>query len=73
MNVPLKRNIIKISDIHGEIGEIIAKKKSGRTNPNEITIFDSTGLAIQDAALAAEIYKRAEVQNVGRFIKLFNT
>ena len=73
VNVPLKRNIIKISDIHGEIGEIIAKKKSGRTNPNEITIFDSTGLAIQDAALAAEIYKRAEVQNVGRFIKLFNT
>ena len=73
VNVPLKRNIIKISDIHGEIGEIITKKKSGRTNSNEITIFDSTGLAIQDAALAAEIYKRAEMQNVGRFIRLFNT
>jgi len=72
INVPLKRNIIKISDIYGEIGEIITKKKLGRTNSNEITLFDSTGLAIQDAALAAEIYKKAEVQNVGKFIKLFS-
>ena len=44
-----------LNDIDGEIGELILNKKSGRTSDKEITIFDSTGLFIQDLATSIEI------------------
>lgn len=43
---PLNEKIITKDDIHGEIGEILLGRKSGRENDEEITIFDSTGMAI---------------------------
>ncbi len=58
INVPLSEGIITKNNIYAEIGEIIADKKKGRENPEEITIFDSTGLAIQDLACAIIIYKK---------------
>jgi ornithine cyclodeaminase/alanine dehydrogenase-like protein (mu-crystallin family) len=50
---------VKREDVHGELGEIVAGKKPGRTSPEEITIFDSTGMALQDAAAAAMVYEKA--------------
>lgn len=46
-------------NVHAELGEIVAKQKPGRTYDEEITIFDSTGTALQDVAAAAAIYERA--------------
>ncbi|HET9577266.1 MAG TPA: ornithine cyclodeaminase family protein [Usitatibacter sp.] len=43
--------------VHAELAEIVANRKPGRTNDDEITIFDSTGLAIQDVASAALAYE----------------
>ena len=51
-----------------KIGEIIAGKKTGRTSQNEITIFDSTGMALQDAAAAAIVYEKALQDGKGRII-----
>lgn len=45
--------------IHGELGEIILKKKPGRTDVNETFVFDSTGTALQDVAAAACVYEKA--------------
>ena len=59
INVPLKKGIITKSDIYAELGEIIAGKKRVQRKDEEITIFDSTGLAIQDIATAKLIYERA--------------
>jgi ornithine cyclodeaminase/alanine dehydrogenase-like protein (mu-crystallin family) len=42
--------------VHGELGEIVAGVRPGRTTSQEITIFDSTGTAIQDAAAAIAVY-----------------
>jgi alanine dehydrogenase len=70
INVPLKKGIISLDDIHGELGEIIAKNKSGRENEKEITVFDSTGLAVQDLALAGEIYRFSLSQNLGKRIEI---
>ena len=42
--------------VHAELAEVVAGRKPGRTNEDEITIFDSTGLAIQDVAAAACAY-----------------
>ena len=57
INVPLKRRQLFKKHIHGTLGEIAAGKKDGRTSEDEITIFDSTGLAIQDISCAYTVYK----------------
>ncbi len=69
INVPLKRGLISEEDIYGELGEIITGRKRGRESEDEITVFDSTGLAIQDIAVAGEIYRFAINNNLGRMIK----
>jgi ornithine cyclodeaminase/alanine dehydrogenase-like protein (mu-crystallin family) len=47
------------SDVHAELSDLTAGTKSGRAGPDEITIFDSTGTALQDAAAAAVVYEKA--------------
>lgn len=47
------------ADVHGELGELVAGRKPGRTSPDQITLFDSTGTGLQDAAAAALLYTRA--------------
>jgi alanine dehydrogenase len=59
INVPLKRKLITKKDIYADIGEIVTGKKKGRVRKGEITVFDSTGLAIQDVAIATLIYRMA--------------
>lgn len=56
--------------IHGEIGDIIAGKKSGRTSPEEIVIYDSTGTAVQDVAVAIAVYNSAQRKGIGVRIDL---
>jgi alanine dehydrogenase len=43
----------------------VAGKKPGRENPQEITVFDSTGLIIQDLALGLAVYQRAKERSLG--------
>jgi alanine dehydrogenase len=58
------------SDIHAELADVVAGKKHGRTSGEEITIFDSTGMAIQDVAAAILVYERAAAQEVGLTLHL---
>lgn len=51
--------------IHAELGEIVCGKRTGRSNAEEITIFDSTGMALQDVAAAAVVYERAVATEKG--------
>jgi ornithine cyclodeaminase/alanine dehydrogenase-like protein (mu-crystallin family) len=44
-------------DVHAELGEIVAGKKSGRTSDTQITIADLTGVGFQDTAIAAEAFQ----------------
>jgi alanine dehydrogenase len=53
------------ADVHAELGEIVARKKPGRESDKEITIFDSTGMALQDVAAAAFLYEKAERNGSG--------
>ncbi len=54
-----------VTDAHAEIGEVLLGHKPGRTSVEEITLFDSTGMAIQDTTTAAAIYARACAQGIG--------
>ena len=47
------------ADVHAELGEVVAGRKPGRTSEGEVTLFDSTGVAIQDVAAAAWAYERS--------------
>ncbi len=51
--------VIARADVHAELGEIVAAKKAGRASDEEIVIFDSTGMALQDVAVAAFLYEKA--------------
>jgi len=51
--------------IHAELGEVVCGKKAGRSSVEEITIFDSTGMALQDVAAAAVVYERAVATEKG--------
>jgi ornithine cyclodeaminase/alanine dehydrogenase len=46
-------------DIYADLAEIVTGQKTGRTGDDEITIFDSTGVAIEDAAAATLVYEKA--------------
>ena len=65
INVPLARGQLTPEHIYGSLGEIVAGKKPGRQTPQEITVFDSTGLIIQDLALGFAVYLRAKARGLG--------
>jgi alanine dehydrogenase len=73
INVPLQQGILKEEDIAGEIGEVITGKKQGRNSSEEITVFDSTGIALQDSATVPLEYERALAAGVGIEKKMIST
>jgi alanine dehydrogenase len=65
INVPYGEGVLTDDDIYGEIGEIVVGEKPGRTDEDGITVFDSTGLAIQDVAAAHVVYEHADENDNG--------
>lgn len=61
----IKEGAITQDHIYGEIGEILAGKKAGRTSPGEISLYKSVGIAIQDVAAAQMVFKKALEKKVG--------
>ncbi|MCW4016594.1 MAG: alanine dehydrogenase [Candidatus Bathyarchaeota archaeon] len=72
INVPFSKGIIKQEDVWGDICEIVAGLKAGRREPEEVTIFASTGLAIQDAAAANVAYTKALKEKIGKQVDILN-
>jgi len=63
--IPLKEGSVTEDHFYAELGDLVTGKKKGRTNENEITVFKSNGLAIQDAATAKLIYDKAVAAGIG--------
>ena len=70
INVPLTKGIITKQNVWSEICEIVAGLKPGRTSSDEITVFTSTGLAVQDAVTANLAYKKALAKGLGRLVEI---
>jgi len=68
MNVPLREGLFKIEDVYATLDEIITGKKEGRGDKQVITVFDSTGLAIEDIAVAKLVYEKAKA--IGGYLSL---
>lgn len=70
INVPIAMGIYKKEQIYASLGEIIGGNKPGRTNDEMITVFDSTGLAIEDIAAAGMVYQKARQSGTGISLNL---
>jgi len=57
--IPLREGAITEAHIAAQLGEVIVGRKPSRTAEDEITLFKSVGLAIQDIAVAAQVYRHA--------------
>jgi alanine dehydrogenase len=56
-----------------ELGELVAGTKQGRTSPEQITLYKSVGVAVQDVAAAALVLEAARERSLGRVIELEET
>lgn len=65
INVPYHEGVLGDDDIDAEIGDIVVGDSEGRTAEDGITVFDSTGLAIQDVAAAHVVYEHADENDNG--------
>jgi ornithine cyclodeaminase/alanine dehydrogenase len=68
--LPIKEGAFSEEKIHASLGEIVAGMKPGREAPQEITLFKSVGLAVQDAATAALVFRKARAAGVGIEIEI---
>jgi ornithine cyclodeaminase/alanine dehydrogenase-like protein (mu-crystallin family) len=62
---PLREGAIGSDHIRAEIGQVLTGAKPGRTSPDEITVFESLGLAVEDLAAAEYVVRRAEKEGIG--------
>ncbi len=66
---PISRGLLSWDQVH-ELGEVVAGKIPGRERPEDITLFESQGLALEDMAVAAVVYRKALREKVGRELPL---
>ena len=70
VNVPLHHGDLQESQIAGSLGAVLDGALAGREHDDQITLFDSTGLAVQDLAVARLVVARARAAGVGISVPL---
>jgi ornithine cyclodeaminase/alanine dehydrogenase-like protein (mu-crystallin family) len=68
--IPIREGAVTEEHIHASLGEIILGTRPGRESPEEITVFKSCGLAIQDVSTALAVYSAARAKGVGTDVDL---
>ncbi|HEV3259418.1 MAG TPA: ornithine cyclodeaminase family protein [Gemmataceae bacterium] len=63
----LEEGSIHWADIH-ELGQVIVGRYTGRAHPQDVTLFKSLGIAVEDIAVAARVYQKAKEANVGQAV-----
>jgi alanine dehydrogenase len=56
-------------DVYAELGQLVAGKQFGRVADDEIIIFDSTGVAMEDAVAATAVYEKARAISNGTYFE----
>ena len=67
---PIREGLISEEHIHAEVGELIMGTRSGRTSPEQVTLYKSVGVAVQDAVAAQLVLTAAREQGVGVEVEL---
>jgi len=66
----IREGAIREGHIQAELGEVLLGQRPGRTAPEEITLFKSLGLAVEDLAAAALLLRRARAEGAGAWVEL---
>jgi ornithine cyclodeaminase/alanine dehydrogenase-like protein (mu-crystallin family) len=66
----LEERLLDRGAVAAELSEVVAGTKPGRRTSDEIVVFDSTGVALEDVAAAAAVYERARAAGLGAAIDL---
>jgi alanine dehydrogenase len=66
----LGRGLMRRDQVHGELSDLVAGRRPGRTRADEITLFDSSGVALEDVAAAIVVYEKARASGRGTEVKL---
>ena len=66
----IQAGLMRREDVRAELADVVSGKRAGRTSPDEIVVFDSTGTALQDVAAAAQVYELARASGVGLTVRL---
>src|SRR4051812_27258160 len=64
----LEDGSIHWADVH-ELGQVIVGRYTGRAHPQDVTLFKSLGIAIEDVAVAGKVYARAQAEGVGKLLE----
>ena len=64
---PLEEGVLHWSDVR-ELGQVVVGRYPGRKQPQDVTLFKSLGIALEDVTTAARVYTRAQAEGVGKTI-----
>lgn len=70
LSAAIAEGTITAADAHAGLGEVVAGLKPGRTSADEITVFDSSGLTVQDIAAGVHVWKLAREHGKGSSVEL---
>ena len=68
--IPIAEGAFRADDIDAELGEVVLHKRPGRRRADQITLFNSVGLAIQDMAAARHVLAQASIEGIGTEVDL---
>lgn len=68
--IPLREGAIPESHLLGELGEVLLGRLPGRTGDDDVTLFKSLGIAVEDLASATHVLARAEARGIGLVTEL---
>ena len=66
----LAAGLMTREQVHAELADVVAGRRNGRTHRDEVTIFDSSGTALEDVAAAIAVYEKARDTGRGTGVKL---
>ena len=66
----LAAGVLTTDGVHAELADVVVGRRPGRTRQDEITIFDSSGTALQDIAAAVAVYEKASASGRGTVVRL---
>ena len=66
----LAAGVMQRADVHAELADVVIGRRPGRRSRDEVTLFDSTGTALEDVAAAVVVYERASAEGRGVRVRL---
>ncbi len=64
------KGVVSEKDVAGELGDVISGKTAGRTSPDDVTIFDATGIAMLDLVTGKKALELAKEKGLGQYVEL---